>query len=263
MQLTVMSYNIKVGEWTNRGLDAVAEVIEAAAPDVVALQEVDRGMNRTGGVDQAAWLGQRLGYHALFVPATDGATFGDAQGEYGVGMLSRWPIVEHDRRLLYHRPLPEDQRPPGYSIEQRVILGCSVSIEETLIDIFCTHWDLTQDQRIPQAREVAAFCTTWHPGRPVVLMGDLNALPDAEEIATLRAVLTDVFEERGVRGDERLTCPSGPPGSRTENGWAGAIDYVFVSPHWRSTAIDILREATPASDHAPVVARLELPREQA
>ncbi len=33
-------------------------------PDIIALQEVDRLMARTGRVDQVAWLGERLGYHS-------------------------------------------------------------------------------------------------------------------------------------------------------------------------------------------------------
>ena len=258
MQLTLMTYNIKVGSWTDRGLEAVAEVIEATAPDIVALQEVDRDMPRTGRVDQAAWLGQRLGYHAVFGPATGGATFRESTGQYGIAMLSRGPIVEHERRLLYHQPLPVEQRPPRYHIEQRAILGCAVDLHGIIVDTFCTHFDLTQDQRLHQAQEVADFCTSWHPGRPAVLMGDFNALPDDPEIATIRAVLTDVFQERGVTGDERLTFPSGPLGSRADNGWAGGIDYVFLSSHFQPLEIEVIRETSPASDHAPVIARVVL-----
>jgi endonuclease/exonuclease/phosphatase family metal-dependent hydrolase len=258
MNLTLMSYNIKVGTWTDDGLGAVADVIAHVNPDVVALQEVDRGMPRTGKVDQAAWLGERLGMQAVYAPATGGATFNVAEGEYGIALLSRWPVVEHERRLLFNQPLPLEQRPPRYYVEQRAVLGCAIDIRGVLIDVFCTHFDLTQDQRIPQAREVAEFCAEWHPNRPVVLMGDLNAFPDAPEVATLRAGLVDMFHHLGVEGDERLTFPSGPLGSRTDDGWSGAIDYIFVSEHFRPRRIDVIREATPASDHAPVVAVVEL-----
>ena len=136
MDLTLMSYNIKVGSWTAGGLEAVAAVIAGVNPDIVALQEVDRGMARTGHVDQAAWLSERLGYHAVFAPASGGAAFGVEYGEYGIAMLSRRPIMEHDRRLLYHRPLPPEQRPARYHAEQRVVLGCAVEIDVTLLDVF-------------------------------------------------------------------------------------------------------------------------------
>lgn len=256
MDLTVMSYNIKVGSWTTGGLEAVAQVIADAGPDIVALQEVDRGIERTYYTDQAAWLGERLGYHAVFGPATGGAAFGVDTGEYGIAMLSRRPIVEHERRLLYHQPLPPEQRPAEYYTEQRAMLGCAIDLSGMLIDVVCTHFDLTVDQRIHQAAEVAAFATGWHPGRPAIVMGDFNADPDSAELAIIRKALRDVFREQDVSGDERITFPSGPLGSRTEDGWSGAIDYVFVTPNIRVRDISVIRETSPASDHAPVIARL-------
>ena len=256
---TFMSYNIKVGTWTPGGLEAVAETIAAANPDVVALQEVDRHMVRTGRVDQAAWLGERLGLYAAYGPAVDGTHFGGQGGEYGIALLSRYPIVEHERRLLFHEPLPPDQRPGWYHTEQRALLGCAIDLDGTLVDVFCTHFDLVPDQRIRQAQDVVDWMTTWHPDRPIMLMGDFNSEPDAAEMATIRAALVDVFHALGVSGDERITFPGGPLGSRTSNGWAGSIDYVWASDHWGDLRIEVIREPTPASDHAPVLASATLP----
>src|SRR5688500_4647878 len=218
MQITLMSYNIKTGLWTEEGLEAVARVIAAVGPDVVCLQEVDRFMQRTGQVDQAEWLGQRLGYQAIFGPATAGEEFGAPGGEYGNAALSCWPIMETELRLLYRPSFPPDQHPPYYA-EQRAALRCLIDVRGTPINVFCTHFGLTDEQRLVQARQVAEFCAQWHPHGPVVLMGDFNALPDSPEIAILRSGLIDVFEQRGITGDERLTFPSGPLGSRTDDGW--------------------------------------------
>ncbi len=258
MKLTLMTYNIKACQWTPAGLDAVARVVEAAAPDVVALQEVDRNMPRTGRADQAAVLGERLGLHAVYGMASGAEAFGVPDGQFGNAVLSRWPIVERDRRRLYRPSYPPGQHPPYYA-EQRVVLGCVIDLGGSLLDIFCTHFGLTQDQRLIQAREAAEFCTGWHPGRPAALMGDFNAFPDTPEIAILREALVDLFQQRDVAGDERLTFPSGPLGSHTEDGWAGAIDYIFLTEHFYSGAIEVIRETSPASDHAPVLARVELP----
>jgi endonuclease/exonuclease/phosphatase family metal-dependent hydrolase len=257
-RITFMSYNIKVGTWTPRGLEAIAKVIGAANPDIVALQEVDRFMERTGMVDQVAWLGDRLGYHAAYGPAVSGEHFGGNHGEYGIAMLSRWPMVEHERRLLFHQPLPPEQRPTWYHTEQRVILGCTIDVGGSPIDVFCTHFDLVPDQRIRQAQDVIDWITTWHPDHPKVLMGDFNSEPDSREMAIIRAALVDVFHELGVSGDERLTFPGGPLGSRMPDGWSGSIDYVWMSQHWRDLEIEVIREETAASDHAPVVARATL-----
>ncbi len=257
MRLTVMSYNIKAGLWTEEGIDAVARVIKQTRPDVVALQEVDRHMERSRNIDQASWLGERLGLHAVFARAMPGETFGMPGGEYGIAILSRWPIVEHERMLL-HRPTTQSGAGADSKPEQRVALGAAVDIEGQPVDVVCTHLGLSEDERLRQAEDVAGFCAGWHSARPLILMGDFNAFPDADEIATVRKTLVDVFQQHAVAGDERLTFPSGPLGSRAENGWAGAIDYVFVSSQIHPVHIEVLREATPASDHAPVVATLEL-----
>ena len=59
----LLTYNVHRCVGTDRRLDVgrVAEVIAAQSPDIVALQEVDVGRARTGGVDQAHRLAQRLG----------------------------------------------------------------------------------------------------------------------------------------------------------------------------------------------------------
>ncbi len=257
MLLTLMSYNIKSGLWTERGLDAVAEVIASVNPDIVALQEVDRDIDRSGSIDQPASLGRRLGHHAVFAAAVGGADVGAEGGDYGIAILSRFPIIEHEKLLLFRPDYPAGQRPPWYA-EQRCVLGCALDCGGTTVDVFCTHFGLTAEQRLEQAREVAAFVASWHPGRPAVLMGDFNALPDHPEIAFLRGTLTDVFQQCGITGDKRRTFPSGEPGADAEGPWTGGLDYVFLSQHFGDAEIEVLREATPASDHAPVVARVEL-----
>src|SRR5215210_7447630 len=73
IQLRVMTYNIRFG---NSNLGATAQAIRDAAPDIVALQEVDvHWAERSGFVDQAAFLGRELGMQVRFariyqLPAT-------------------------------------------------------------------------------------------------------------------------------------------------------------------------------------------------
>ncbi|HSR42557.1 MAG TPA: hypothetical protein VLL48_10305, partial [Longimicrobiales bacterium] len=60
--LRLVAYNVKHGQ----GMDGVVDLRRAARvlreldPDVVTLQEIDRGVDRTGGVDQARRLGELL-----------------------------------------------------------------------------------------------------------------------------------------------------------------------------------------------------------
>ncbi len=85
----------------------------------------------------------------------------------------------------------------------------------------------------PQAQEVIDWIKRWHPDHPKIFMGDFNSEPAADEMATIRAALVDVFHTLGVSGDERITFPGGPLGTRTPDGWSGSIDYMWASEHWR------------------------------
>ena len=57
--VSILSWNIAVAQRSN--LDEVFAVLEEADADVVLLQEVDVETERSGGVNQAEWLAERLG----------------------------------------------------------------------------------------------------------------------------------------------------------------------------------------------------------
>src|SRR5262245_18009288 len=85
--LRILTFNIRHGEGTDGvfKLARVADVINAQAPDLVALQEVDRGTRRVEGADQPAELARLTGLHGTFGKAMD-----YDGGEYGLVILSRW-----------------------------------------------------------------------------------------------------------------------------------------------------------------------------
>ena len=88
--LRVVSYNIKHGRGNDDTVDLerTARVLRAQNPDIVALQEVDERVRRSGSVPQADSLGRLLGMSAAF------GGFMDYQGgQYGMAILSRYPIV--------------------------------------------------------------------------------------------------------------------------------------------------------------------------
>ena len=94
--LRVMTYNIHVGIGMDKKLDLprIAGVINAQHPDLVGLQEVDRGVTRTQGIDEIAELAKltRMDYAFAFNLRYQG-------GQYGVAILSRFPIRATDHRL--------------------------------------------------------------------------------------------------------------------------------------------------------------------
>src|SRR4029453_6519769 len=103
MPIRVMTYNTRACVGSDRRLnpERVARVIEALAPDIVALQELDVGRTRSAGSDQPAWLAARLGMQFDFCSARecDG-------GRYGNAILSRHPLTQ-----VRHGCLPRVWRP--------------------------------------------------------------------------------------------------------------------------------------------------------
>src|SRR5690606_31245260 len=94
--LTFMTYNIHIANTPSEpasvvDIAAIAKVINEVKPDFVALQEVDRFTDRSGkDLDQAAALAELTGMHHQFFKAID-----RSNGEYGVAILSKYPIEEH------------------------------------------------------------------------------------------------------------------------------------------------------------------------
>src|SRR6188508_1637024 len=85
IELRVMTYNIHLGGLGTDGkrdLDRIADVINAANPDIVALQEVDKNVPRSGNVNEMSVLGQLTGMQWYF-----GKTRNLDGGEYGNGIL--------------------------------------------------------------------------------------------------------------------------------------------------------------------------------
>ena len=85
-------------------LDAIAEAIDALDVDVVAVQEVDRGLPRSGELDQVAELASLLGRTGVFAPALlgdptlrwirgPGADPDPGGPAYGIGLISRVPLT--------------------------------------------------------------------------------------------------------------------------------------------------------------------------
>ncbi len=68
-------------------IDAIARVINDAHPDIVALQEVDKGTARSGAIDEAKLLAEKTGLQYQFYKAID-----HDGGEYGLAILSRYPL---------------------------------------------------------------------------------------------------------------------------------------------------------------------------
>src|ERR1044072_7375031 len=100
VRLNVMSYNIHVGIGMDKKLDLarIAEVIKGSRADIIGLQEVDRGVERTGRVDEIRELARLTGMDYAFAHNLD-----YQGGQYGVAVLSRFPILAIDHMRFANR----------------------------------------------------------------------------------------------------------------------------------------------------------------
>jgi endonuclease/exonuclease/phosphatase family metal-dependent hydrolase len=101
-RITVLTYNIQIGTGMDKQIDLerTARVIRSVSPDIVALEEVDRKARRTNGIDQGAELARLTGMQLLFGKASVREGIDEDGGDYGVAILTKFPIVRSVRRQL-------------------------------------------------------------------------------------------------------------------------------------------------------------------
>lgn len=187
-RLRIATYNLLHGIDLRTGsvdLEAAGQAIAELGADVVAVQEVDRGLERTGYVDQVRHLAEHLGWHGAFAaallgdPDTRWTAYrpGVEEGPaYGVGLLSRWPLREVEQLLLPgggdgERSPGASPQNPGWDHEPRVALSASVEAGWGSVRVTTTHLSYLPWRGVAQLRAAAAFAARGGPG---ALIGDLN-----------------------------------------------------------------------------------------
>ncbi|HWW62944.1 MAG TPA: endonuclease/exonuclease/phosphatase family protein [Thermoanaerobaculia bacterium] len=225
--MKIMSYNIQ-GHAAGRRPDhlpKIAEVIAAAEPDVVGLQEVHCGTRASLRIDQAETLAKLTGLHLQF-----GRSCAMGGGDYGNAVLTRGTVTSS-----HVHPLPGSGEP-------RSLLQADLDVDGTALTFFVTHlaaWGrLLRVARMRQIAELGDI--TARVTLPHVLVGDFNVPPAAEEIRTLLA-----------HGHLRV-C--GDPKEATFPLTRQRLDYVFCDPRWEYVGSEVIRRGP--SDHWPIVVHL-------
>lgn len=125
--LTVATYNIAAGKLVNFDYSLIASDIRNSGASVVALQEIDQDTLRNGCQDTMAILSEQTGMqYYCFAPALSPYQ----EGEYGIGILSKYPIESY-----IYMDLPKGSS----NEEQRVLLHAELDIGGTALDFFVTH----------------------------------------------------------------------------------------------------------------------------
>jgi endonuclease/exonuclease/phosphatase family metal-dependent hydrolase len=163
------------GEWRGRQ-EGIEATLVAARPDVVCITE---SWSRAE-TSQPELIAKRLGYpHFLF----DGDW---QQGDWvsGIGVVSRWPVGEHDRRGL--------QGDGGAGTGGALFVR--LDGDRGPVQLFVVMLDYPLDAsavRQAQVRQLASFIAdTTRRRHLLVVCGDFNAGPDSDEMRMLTGKAT-------------------------------------------------------------------------
>jgi endonuclease/exonuclease/phosphatase family metal-dependent hydrolase len=227
--IKVATYNIRHAQAMNDkvDLDGLARVILEISPDMIGLQEVDKGWARSGNVNQAKYLADYTGMYYVF-----SAAMKRGSSEFGNAVLSRFPILKWESVAL-----------PSTVREPRSILTTWIELRGRMIQFVTTHLGLNQQERIDHINH--KLLPLLQPKQRVILTGDFNCLPSSPEVALINRVMTDTCPP-----DQELpTFPADRPAEK--------IDYIMHSAQFKAVMVEVVHAS--ASDHLPLVSELAFP----
>lgn len=229
MKLRVMTWNVHayLGTGGAHNPERTLATLEALAPDIVALQEVE-GRDRGHGIFDGIRHIRALGYRDI----VEAITISDQSGRYGHVLASRWPIV---------RETTHDISVEGY--EPRRLIDAEVDLPGGRLRVLTSHFGLRASERRRQIVMLAKILEDCQ-GLPTVVMGDFN---DWRRRGWLHRVLGPCFGTAKVPA----TFPAYMPALPLDRIWgrpARLIRRVWTAP-----------ESRRVSDHLPLLAELEWP----
>lgn len=237
----ILSYNVRHCRGSDRVVSPsrIAEVIAGCRADIVALQEVDAGRLRSSGVDQALAIADELKMRAYFHPALK-----VMEELYGDAILTALPSS-----LVKAGPLPGG----GLRLEPRGALWAAIEVEGTQLQVLNTHLGLVPQERAAQTSALIGAEWIGDPAcrDPVILVGDLNALPWGRSYRRLAKALA---------GGARMATRPSTPATFPSRFPTLALDHVLASISVRIEAVSVGNTplARVASDHLPLIVDFSL-----
>ena len=217
--IRVATFNIRHGEGLDGRIDIsrTSHAIRETRAGLVALQELDKNLERSGRADQPRLIAELTGMEVSFFP-----TLQSGDGEYGVAIAATGPLEARFESL------------PRYGREEP--RGAIVA-RWADVSVVATHLSTERAARRSQTERLAQIARGLDP--PTVVLGDLN-----QTLVHLRPLVSAGF----TPACRRLWYWHG---GRPR--WQ--VDHVLVGSGLESTRCFTTRSS--ASDHLPMVAELK------
>ena len=263
--------------------DQVAAIIRAEDPDIVLLQEVDEGADRTHGQNQTQMLIDRLESAYPTVTETyywkaDFVPHPAIMGSAGMKLvtLSKYRLENAKRHAL---PLisSDDILTRQFNVKRAILTaelpldnGTRVTVMNTHLSAFA-QGDDTMSRQIAKVQSVIGQAET--TGQSWILGGDFNLLPSWSAYEALPDIIQSYYNPEGTEIAPLIAAhPSIPSLDQTEGETAAlwythslvtdpnralnkTIDYIFYDKALAVTGARVVQDGTLwISDHMPIVA---------
>jgi endonuclease/exonuclease/phosphatase family metal-dependent hydrolase len=248
---------------------AGAKIAVDLSPDLIAIQECDYQLTRSGNVNQIAEVAKSIGAtHFAFAPCiigtpgekwrklraddqeiiTNAENSVDVEGGYGIGIASKIEVIKWHRLDLGNAPVgmpllvPGDEAKPGklrpiyIRDEPRVALAATLANGITVIN---THLSFVPGYNIKQLRAIKRWAVKLESemNSTAIIVGDLNLPKNLPVIASQwRSLAT------------QATYPS----------WGAKIQFDYILTRSSITATQLPTATTGVSDHLPISVELKL-----
>ena len=209
---------------------AVVRVIRSAAPDVVLIQEAPRFLRWR--VACAA-----LARHSRLIWVSGGRAAG-----------ANLVLCTMAMRTVEHFDIPFSDQP---KLHHRGAAAAVLELAGSRFAVAGTHLDLIEQPRLRHLDELAEFAAARLDGVPLIVGGDLNAVPGSATWQRCAAFGVDAYS--AVGDGDGFTYSAAQPVRR--------IDAVFADPRLRPVSAQVLDspDVRLASDHRPLLVEYELP----
>ena len=244
--LKVMTLNVAHGRGTGfhqalqsagrvrDNLNAIARVLQAEAPDVVALQEADGPSFWSGRLDHIGYLAE----NAAFDQTVRGAHAERFGLSYGTALMSRVRLRQAEAITFDPALSPT---PKGFVVSTISWPGRA----GLAVDVVSVHLEFSSE-RIRRQQAAELIDTLRLRKRPVIVMGDFNTEWQSPDSAV--QLITRELALRAYRPEQA--------GLDTFPALGRRLDWILVSPEFEFRSYEVIPDAV--SDHRGVAARLTL-----
>lgn len=252
-RITVATINIRnrADRWRQRRHLLVGQLVDAAA-DLISLQEI------SFPIGQGRWLRNQINVrlsgsfkrpYQLIQLRKRHLINGYAEG---IGILTKLPVLYSDSISLGY----------GGRVGLRVTVELPTRQPLDFVAIHLHHIPHDQEARQEQVMELTGWL---HSKRPIplqIVAGDFNELSKGLAISYMKQSFRSAYELR----HEFEPLATFPTALVQSDGWAGCLDYIFVSPAVKGvTAVSIFcdqhaeeDDTLYPSDHVGLVATLQV-----